>query len=143
MPKVIKVSEAASLAIHAMVLLATRPEKVFSTKEIASILHASKAHLSKVLQRLARCGLVKSNRGPKGGFMLAKSIEEITLLEVYEAIEGPLLASECLLNTPLCGGRKCIFGQLLENAGQRFRDYMASTKLSEVTDVFKREEAYA
>jgi Rrf2 family nitric oxide-sensitive transcriptional repressor len=143
MPKVMKFSEAASLAIHAMVLLATNPEKVFSTKEIASILHASEAHLSKVLQRLTRCGLVKSNRGPKGGFILAKSNERITLLEVFEAIEGPLLTSECLLDTPVCGGEKCIFGQLLENAGQRFREYMASTRLSEVTGVFKREETYA
>jgi len=143
MPKMMKVSEAASLALHAMVLLASNPEKVFSTREIASVLDASEAHLSKVLQRLARCGLVKSNRGPKGGFTLAKSNERITLLEVYEVIEGPLLASNCLLDTPLCGGEKCIFGRLLKDAGERFREYMASTKLSEVSDVLKGEETYA
>ena len=57
MPNVLKVSEAASLALHTTVLLAANSGELLSTREIASTLKMSAAHLSKVLQRLARHGL--------------------------------------------------------------------------------------
>ena len=119
MPKVMQISEAASLALHSMALLASKPEKIFSVREISSKLHVSEAHLSKVLQRLAKIGLVRSHRGPKGGFVLGKASDKITLLEVYEAIDGPLLSSKCLFNTPICSGEHCIFGDLLESISGR------------------------
>jgi len=141
MANVLKVSEAASLALHAMVLLAARDE-VVSTGEIASTLRVSVAHLSKVLQRLARVGLVRSIRGPKGGFILGKASEEITLLDVYEAIEGPLVPSNCLLNTPVCSGERCILGGLLETVNEQVREYLAGTRLSELDNVYHKSGGY-
>jgi len=138
MSNVVKVSEAASLALHTVVLLAAYPKRIFSTKDISSALHASEAHLSKVLQRLGKAGLVNSIRGPKGGFVLSRSSDEITLLEVYEAIEGPLASSSCLFHTPVCGGQNCILGGLLSPVNQMVRNHLSKTKLSKLTSVFRQ-----
>ena len=136
MSHILKISEAASLALHAVVFLAAKPGRLVPTKEIASTLHLSEAHLSKVLQRLARAGLVRSIRGPKGGFTLGKPCDRISLLDVYEAIEGPFVSSNCLLDSPVCGGEQCILGGLLETANKLVEEYLAGTKLSELNHVY-------
>jgi Rrf2 family protein len=137
MSRVLKVSEAASLALHAVVLLAERPERTLSTREIASVLHVSEFHLSKVLQRLSKAGLVSAVRGPRGGFLLGKDPEKITLLEVYEEIEGPLLASDCLMSTRICRGKRCILGGLLKMVNKEVRNYLSRTNLSELKGVYQ------
>ena len=119
MPNILRISEAASLALHSTVLLAANPGKLISTRDIASMLHVSEAHLSKVLQRLARAGLVRAIRGPKGGFRLVKPANETTLLEVYESIEGTLTPGKCLFESPICEGDACI---LVQHSGDHVRD---------------------
>jgi Rrf2 family transcriptional regulator, nitric oxide-sensitive transcriptional repressor len=143
MSNVMKISEATSLALHTMVYLAGKPEKTVSVNEIAEILGISEAHLSKVLQRLSKAGLVESNRGPKGGFKLIKSPEEITLIKIYEVVEGPLQHSDCLYSTKICNNEECIFHGLLGTMGKMFRDYLTNTKLSEVAQKYRREENVA
>ncbi len=128
----LRLSEAASLALHTMVLLADHPARQLSTREIADRLQVSEAHLSKVLQRLARLGLVRSERGPKGGFLLAKQPGEINLLEIYESIEGPLQETHCFKNTRICTEASCIFGGLLGEFNHRVRDYLAATRLPDL-----------
>lgn len=132
MQNLLKISEAASLALHTMSYLAAQPERRVSTHEIAVRLKVSEAHLAKVLQRLGRAGLATSQRGPKGGFTLAKPPQEITLLEVYQAIEGPMTGSVCLLGHPVCGG-KCILGSLIGDLDRQVREYFGNTRLSEIT----------
>jgi len=134
---VLKISDAASLGLHAMGLLATRPDTGFSTKQIARDLQVSEAHLSKVLQRLTKVGLAASTRGPRGGFALARSAESITLLDVYEAIEGPLVATRCLLGKRVCNGRQCILGDLLTTVDGQVRDYLATTRLADLTSIYQ------
>ena len=131
----VKISEAASLALHTMVLLSSQLERNLATRDIAAALKVSEAHLAKVLQRLGRAGLVRSRRGPGGGFSLGRRPEDITLLEVYEVTEGPLEQTECLLNKPVCQGR-CILGDLLSSVGAQVRDYLAGTRLSELSHTF-------
>ena len=109
----IKLSEAASLALHTMVLLADIPDRQVSAREIAHELDVSEAHLAKVLQRLARHGLLNSVRGPKGGFSLARSYSNISLLDIYESVEGPMIDEHCFRTTRACNSRRCIFGGLL------------------------------
>ncbi len=134
MANLLKISEAASLALHSLVLMGSDPLEPLTTNRIASLLGVSEAHLSKVLQRLAREGFVKSMRGPKGGFVLAKPGTSITLLEVYESIEGPVSWNDCLLDAPICGG-KCIFGGLLAEVNRRVKTYLAETTLDQLSDV--------
>ena len=137
MSQVMKISEAASLGLHTMAMLSSDPDNLHSAKEIAKRLGVSEAHLAKVLQRLAHGGLVKSIRGPKGGFKLTKAKDEITLLEVFESIEGPMVFNPCLLGGPVCSGDKCIFGDVLGLGHEMFRQYMSGTNLGMLSETFK------
>ena len=136
MPNVLRMSEATTLGIHAMVYLANHRSddkpKTHSVHEIASHLNASEAHLAKVLQRLAHVGHLRSMRGPKGGFTLAKKPNQITFLDVYEALEGPFEINRCLFSAPICGRADCIMGGLIEKVETEVRTYLEQTTLATV-----------
>lgn len=137
MPDIFRVSEAASLALHAMVYLAAFPEERVTTQTIAGALHASEHHLAKVMQRLVHAGLIRSTRGPAGGFQLNKSDREINLLEIYEAVDGPLEPRSCLLGSmPLCGGDRCFLGGLNVSVHQMVKNHFADTRLTSLTRIF-------
>jgi len=136
MASMLRISEAASLAIHTMVYLAAHTEALVSTREIAKVFHASEAHLSKVLQRLARVGLVRSIRGPHGGFTLLKPANKISLLEVYEAIEGPINSNVCLLEEPACKKGRCVMGTILRGVYSEIDNYLRRTTVGSLKDVF-------
>lgn len=137
MANVLKISDATTLGLHAMVCLADQhlhvKPKAKSTREIASTLNASEAHLAKVLQRLAHAGLLCSARGPKGGFTLAREADEITLLEVYESLVGPFEPSKCLFPEPVCRRSTCIMGGLVEKIGKELQAYLERTTLASLT----------
>ncbi len=97
----LRISDAATLAIHALALLADAEEPVQVAK-IAEPMGASTAHLGKVLQRMARLGVVTSVRGPRGGFNLSRPAEETTLLDVLVAVDGPITEEGCMLGRPAC-----------------------------------------
>jgi Rrf2 family protein len=132
MAGLVKLSEAANIALHAMILIASEDGGLLATRDIAERLNVSEAHLAKVLQRLTRQGLVQSIRGPKGGFKLARAAKDISLLEVFETIEGPFVPGKCLLGLPVCDGKSCMFGPLLHEVSSKLHDKMARTSLEEV-----------
>lgn len=136
MQHVLRISEAANLALHTMVLLAGVGDTRYSVKQIARVMCASEAHLAKVLQRLSHAGLVDSARGPKGGFMLARNPDEITLLEVLETIDGPFEPQDCMMRNRTCGEFGCLFGDLLGEMNDRIREYLGGRNLEDVKWVF-------
>lgn len=103
MSKLVNISEAVSLALHTMVVLATQRRHRLTNQKIAEMLSASGHHLAKVMQRLVKAELVDSVSGPRGGFMLRKPAGETSLRAIYEAIKGPLAKRGCLLNKPFAG----------------------------------------
>ncbi|MEW6515479.1 MAG: Rrf2 family transcriptional regulator [candidate division FCPU426 bacterium] len=113
MAGLLRVSEAATLGLHALAFLAQNPARRNSSREMARVLQASEAHLAKVMQRLERAGLVRGRRGPAGGFMLLVPAEKLSLLRVYEAIEGPLQSEQCLLGQPI-SRHACPLGRLIK-----------------------------
>ncbi len=139
MASILKVSEATSLAMHALVYLAAAGTRR-CTKEIAAALGASEHHLSKVLQRLAKVHLVKAARGPGGGFVLARAPEGISLLEVYQAMEGDVASNDCLFPKRICGGTRCILGSLIRDVNAEVMGYLQATKLADLLDVYFRGE---
>jgi Rrf2 family protein len=132
---VVKFTEAASLALHAMALLAAQRERRFQIHDIADALHVSANHLAKVMQRLAKTGLIQSVRGRAGGFALARDPEEITALEIFEAVEGPLEICRCLFPEPQCRG-DCMLGDTLAAASGLVRDRLSRTSLAQLSSVF-------
>ena len=132
MASIIQISEAASLALHSMVMLAASPDRSLTVKEITARTNVSEAHLSKVMQRLAKAGLVKSTRGPKGGFLLGDRGLSTSLLAIFESIEGPMNDTECLLNISNCPFRECLFGGLLSRMTAEFKEYMKTKSLGDM-----------
>ena len=130
MANLIKISEAASLGLHTMAILANRQEGRATSQEIAGLLGASVHHLAKVMQRLVRAGLVDSTVGPRGGFVLAKPAGRIKLLDIYEVIEGPLGKPECLLADQICSGDDCLLGDLVHRLNGEIRTYLKQTTLA-------------
>lgn len=70
--------------------------------EISKEMNIPKSFLAKILQRLGKVSLVKSYRGVKGGFILARAPKEISLLEVIEAVQGPVAMNICAIDEALC-----------------------------------------
>ncbi len=132
METILNISEAASLGMHAVAFLAGTGDESSSTRQIAEAFSVSEHHLAKVLQRLSRAGLVRSIRGPKGGFVLARGADEITLLDVYRAIDGPIPGGECLLGSNVCRGEACILGDLLAKVNAEVMTYLADTRVSQL-----------
>lgn len=136
------ISEAASLALHTAAILAGDPGRTRRTSELAEALGASEAHLAKVLQRLGRAGIVSARRGPGGGYVLARDPGDITLMQVFEAIEGPWRQPGCLLGRQACAG-PCIMGGLLAQVGRAAGDYFSGTRLSDISQTYPSEVRYA
>ncbi|MGI6131778.1 MAG: RrF2 family transcriptional regulator [Bacillota bacterium] len=136
MSTVIQISEAASIALHSTVLIARAGGTNVTVKDIVSATGFSHAHSSKVLQQLVRAGLVCSTRGPKGGFLLSRPAAGITLLGVWEAVEGPLRVDTCIVsgNPDECPFDSCILGELPRRLSEEFRGYLGSRTLASVVE---------
>ena len=128
MSRFFNISEAASIGIHSMVLIAKSEERLNVTK-ISEIMNFSRHHVAKVMQRLAKVGMVESTRGPAGGFVLAMPPDEITLLFIYEAIEGKIVETECPLGYDDCPFNKCLLDTMAENINKAFKEYLATHTL--------------
>jgi Rrf2 family protein len=123
MSKIFSMSEAASIAIHGMVLIARAADGINAVK-IAEQTGSSRNHISKVLQRLVKHDLLKSMRGPSGGFSLKKNPEEITLLHIYESIEGTLDETDCPLANEVCRFDQCVMGNVVNKMTREFKRFL-------------------
>lgn len=89
-------------AIRAVLYLATHEDRISLISEISKSQDVPKSYLSKIMQSLTRAGLVKSRRGAKGGFFLARPAGSITLRETIDAVEGPIHLNVCLIKKGEC-----------------------------------------
>src|ERR1017187_2197716 len=106
MDTILRISDAANLAIHAMAHIArSKGNMNHSVGEMAGEQGASVAHLSKVMQRLGKVGLLTSRPAPGGRSALGRGADKISLLRILEAMDGPTSDCKCLL-----GRKKCLFG---------------------------------
>jgi Rrf2 family transcriptional regulator, iron-sulfur cluster assembly transcription factor len=93
----------AEYAIRGMLYLSRQQEGNISMLiDIAGAVEAPKTFLAKIFQELVKTGLIKSTRGVRGGFVLARPPERITLREIVEAIEGPIMPNQCLMGEGVC-----------------------------------------
>lgn len=92
----------ADYAIRCVLYLSSNTGRAVSVGEIENSQDVPRQFAAKILQKLAKAGIVKSTRGANGGFMLAKAPEDISLLDVYEASSGPLALNICAANKKNC-----------------------------------------
>lgn len=106
-----------------------------SAAKIAAIQGISPTFLGKIVQSLARGGLLTTRRGVGGGVMLAMPLESITLLRVIEAVEGPLCLNDCVADPPQCPQiDTCPVYPFLERTQGALRE-MLSIRLSELAEL--------
>ncbi len=123
MAKVFTLSEAASIALHGMILIAQEKEGL-NVLKIAERTDTSKHHVAKVMQRLVKAGYLSSQRGPSGGFILRKNPAEINFLEIYEVIEGPIEVGDCPMDKKICPFDKCLMDNVTNKMTLDFKDYL-------------------
>jgi Rrf2 family protein len=101
-----QITRQADYALRAVIYLSRLgPEQRAATSQIAIDQRIPPSFLAKIVSQLSVAGLLQTSRGARGGVSLARSPQEITVLEVVEAIDGPILLNECVG----CGG-VCTFG---------------------------------
>jgi Rrf2 family protein len=130
MSKVVTLSEAASIALHSMILVG-RSKKLINVDNISEATGSSRHHIAKVMQRLAKQGYVGSMRGPSGGFFLLLKANKISLLDIYEAIEGKIVPTVCPLEKKICSLEKCFLNNLTYDLTIQFKKYMSDQLLSD------------
>ncbi|MBI5666235.1 MAG: Rrf2 family transcriptional regulator [Nitrospirae bacterium] len=90
-------------AIRCVLHLATTAKDVVMVNEIAAERDIPQSFLAKILQTLAKAGIVESLRGVQGGFRLARKPSDISLLDVVEAMEGTVAMNICAVDKKKCG----------------------------------------
>jgi len=131
-------------AVRALSYLAAQPQdRVVPGREIQSKQDVPSHFLSKIMKKLTSSGLVQSYMGARGGFALKRPAAEISLKEIYECLEGPLLLMECLEQ----GERACRYCAVCsqisvwDEAQRMLANYLAGVSLGQIADkVGLREE---
>ena len=99
----LRVTKLTDYATLVLTVLAARPGNVLSAPDLAEHAGLEAPTVAKVLKPLAQAGLVEGFRGANGGYRLARDPSAISLVEIVEAMEGPLGMTECSLHDGQCG----------------------------------------
>ena len=98
-----QITRQADYAVRAVLYLAQLGnDKRAATSQIAEDQQIPPSFLAKIVSQLSVAGLLQTSRGARGGVSLARDPEEISLLEVVEAIDGPILLNECVAGNGAC-----------------------------------------
>jgi Rrf2 family protein len=130
----LRLSKKADYALMAMKHLATRADAGSSSaREIAEQYDIPVELMAKVLQRLARRGLVTSHQGTRGGYRLARSSGAISVADIIQAIDGPLNVTACSTDAENCGQyAKCSVRDPLWRIKDRIVAALATCSLQEI-----------
>ncbi len=101
-----QITKQADYAIRAILYLTNQPDQRAATSRVAESMRIPPSFLAKIVAQLAVAGLVHTARGAGGGITLARDPAEITLLDVVEAIDGPILLNECVSDASKCEMKK-------------------------------------
>ena len=134
MQHVLRISRKIDYGLRAMIYLASIPvESVVPFREIARQMDVPEDFLAKILKTLVDQSLVKSTRGPHGGYALARTPVDISFLDVIEAVEGPVALNVCLDGEDACGHTPaCTMVDIWRQGQERMLDVYRQTRLAEL-----------
>jgi Rrf2 family iron-sulfur cluster assembly transcriptional regulator len=133
-------SSACEYAIRAMTYVADfAPGTRLLARDISAHEHIPGPFLGKIFQTLVRSGLLKSTKGPGGGFSLAKDPATITLYDIYTAIDGNTYLEACAVGLARCSDEMpCPLHERWKPIRERIRQYLQSTSLADMADATRR-----
>lgn len=118
-------------ALRALVYLAWLGEQA-SADRISAEANVPRRLLARILARLSHAGLVESEQGRRGGSRLARSPQEITLLDAVDAAEGPFGVTRCIMQDRACGsGPPCAMHNAWEEGQQAILGYLETQTLDD------------
>jgi len=134
-----KLSTRGRYAVMAMADLAGHcaPDKPVSLAEISSRQEISLSYLEQLFAKLRRGGIVKSVRGPGGGYRLARPAEETRIADIILAVDEPIKATRCRSGSPKgCTGTngRCLTHDLWEELGRQIHVFLSSVTLADVIE---------
>jgi len=122
------ISQTAEYALRSVVCLASQPDTPLTTSQIAGITKVPANYLSKVLQALGRAGVVSSQRGLHGGFVLTQPPDSLTLLEVINSVDPIKRIDHCPLDLKQHGTTLCpLHRRLNESIGMIEKVFRTTT----------------
>jgi Rrf2 family protein len=129
-------SQGAQYAISAIIALSKQPEgSTVSAADLAKPLNCPAAYLSQILSKLKPSGIIKSQRGLKGGVYLARPPKNISLLEVIDAIDGTDFFKNCFLGIEGCGEiEPCPFHEFWSLERTKIKEWLDGTTFAEVEE---------
>jgi Rrf2 family protein len=142
-----KLNEGIEWGLHCLAVLAGLPSgATMPTKTLAEFHGLSESYLAKHLQALSNAQLIESVPGPRGGYRLLRPVEEITLLDVVQAIDGPEPLFRCMdirFQGP-CGGdpktetSACGIHRAMLRADRAWRDSLRSQTIADIVHQYKQ-----
>lgn len=126
------VSQTVEYAMRAMVRLSDGTERPHSVKEVSTRAQIPGPYLSKLLQILASAGLVYAYRGRKGGYVLARPAESITVLDIVTAVDPVKRIRSCAAGERHDSGGLCLFHQRMDEAAETVERGFASVSLADL-----------
>ena len=132
MQHVLRISRKIDYAIRAMIHLASIPQgTVVPFREIGRQMDVPEDFLAKIMKTLVDQGVVRSTRGPRGGYKLARPAETINVLEIIEAAEGPVAVNVCLDDDDACSRQSfCTMTSVWREGQERMLDVFRRTTLA-------------
>ncbi|CAN0229378.1 unnamed protein product, partial [Chrysoparadoxa australica] len=91
------ISQGTQYAISAIIAISKHPSDIISAAELAKSLNCPAAYLSQILAKLKTPGILKSQRGLRGGVYLTKKLKDISIYEVVAAIDGEVFFNSCFM----------------------------------------------
>ncbi len=130
-----KLSQAAELAVRGIQVLAQRHgDNPVPLDVICQARNLPKQYLVKIFALLARADLVMPIRGKHGGYLLSREPQDITLLEIVEAVEGPLAVNRCQEDPPKCDQEECPIRPVWTDIQSTVRDKLAAVTLADAAN---------
>ena len=126
------ISRTAEYALRAVIVLGSSPATPRTTQQIAEQTRVPSGYLSKVLQALGRAGLVEAQRGLYGGFVLSRSLDELTILDVVNAVDPLERIDRCPLGIAAHGTRLCSLHRRLDQGIAQLEALFGGTTIGEL-----------
>ena len=131
-----RITKAADYAIRCVLFLSESDDKQVSQRvRIAEAMDIPAHFLAKIVQKLAVAGIVRIARGPAGGCQLIKTPDDVTLLDVIEAVDGRIIVSDCLMGSGICSReRKCPIRSAWTRIGGNLRKQLGSVTFASLIE---------
>ena len=125
--EIMRITTKGRYALRAIINMALSNDNTpISIKKISNSEDLSPIFLEQIFTKLKKAGITESVRGASGGFRLARSVEEITVLDILEAVEEGVILAPCTHDDHICGRTDdCILAHFWNDAEHHIRDYLA------------------